>query len=90
MKENALTIQISLSADVLFDFDRADLRPDAETGLHKIAELIDAQARHGVLITGYTDAKDNVGGWRSQSENENGQALSVLTAQLRHLLGCQI
>ena len=33
-------ISIDLPADVLFDFDKADLRPDAAPSLAKAAELI--------------------------------------------------
>lgn len=46
---------ISLSGDVLFDFDRARLRPDAQRGLAELAVLIARTQPHGVRIVGYTD-----------------------------------
>jgi outer membrane protein OmpA-like peptidoglycan-associated protein len=45
------------SADILFDFDRAALRPGAEASLQKIAQFVAARAKHGVLIEGHTDAR---------------------------------
>jgi outer membrane protein OmpA-like peptidoglycan-associated protein len=48
---------VSLSGDVLFDFDKASLRPDALPMLDKVAALIDAQKPPSVSIEGHTDAK---------------------------------
>jgi outer membrane protein OmpA-like peptidoglycan-associated protein len=50
-------IRISLSADVLFDFDSAALRPDATTQLVKVAQVIKGYPRSPVLIEGHTDSK---------------------------------
>ena len=51
------TIRFSLPADILFDFDKASLRPDAQAPLHKAKQLIAAYPRAPVVIIGYTDAK---------------------------------
>jgi len=49
-------IRIELQADVLFDFDKADLRPEAAATLRKVAEVI--RANPGlVTVEGYTDSK---------------------------------
>jgi outer membrane protein OmpA-like peptidoglycan-associated protein len=50
-------IHIELSADVLFDFDRADIRPDAATALRKAALVIRAHPDARVRVEGHTDGK---------------------------------
>lgn len=50
-------IHFSLPADVLFDFDKATLRPDAQAPLHKAQQLIAAYPKAPITIIGYTDAK---------------------------------
>ena len=42
VKESDTEIRIDLAADVLFDFDKADLLPKAEETLQKAADLIKA------------------------------------------------
>lgn len=51
------TIRFSLLADILFDFDKASLRPDAQAPLHKAKQLVAAYPKAPVTIIGYTDAK---------------------------------
>lgn len=48
--------RVELSGDVLFDFDRATLRADANPTLDKLAELI-VRVGRPAHITGYTDSK---------------------------------
>jgi outer membrane protein OmpA-like peptidoglycan-associated protein len=50
-------IRIEMSADVLFDFDRAELKPEAEGSLQKVATVLGAYARAQVTVEGHTDAK---------------------------------
>lgn len=50
-------ISIDLPADVLFDFDKADLRPDAAPSLDKAAELIKSYATAPLTVRGHTDGK---------------------------------
>jgi outer membrane protein OmpA-like peptidoglycan-associated protein len=50
-------IHIELSGDVLFDFDKADLRPDALASLEKVGQVIKSYPKAKVLIEGYTDSK---------------------------------
>ena len=54
--ETSTAIEITLPADVLFDFDKAELRMDALQALRELAEIIRAKARGPVTIQGYTDA----------------------------------
>jgi photosystem I P700 chlorophyll a apoprotein A2 len=55
----AQEIAIELSADVLFDFDKADLRPEAAGELGKVAQVLTAHPGAPVTIEGHTDAKGN-------------------------------
>ena len=50
-------IRIELAADVLFDFDKADLRPEAFPSLEKVAEVLRSHAGSPVTIEGHTDGK---------------------------------
>lgn len=50
-------IRIEMSADVLFDFDKADIKPAAEPALAKVATVLKEHARSAVRIEGHTDAK---------------------------------
>jgi len=50
-------IRIELSADVLFDFDKHDLRPEAIPSLKKVAEVLRSHAGSPVMIEGHTDGK---------------------------------
>lgn len=54
--ETAASVEVTLPADVLFDFDKAEIRPRAESTMHEIAEMVRARARGPVVIKGYTDA----------------------------------
>ncbi len=50
-------ILVELSGDVLFDFDRAHIRADAEESLRKVALVIREKRKGDVLISGHTDSK---------------------------------
>lgn len=52
-------IRIELSADVLFDFDKADLRPEAGPSLEKVAAVLKSYPNATTLIEGHTDSKGN-------------------------------
>lgn len=47
---------ISLPGDVLFDFDKSDIRRDAEPVLARLASLIEKLSQAAVEIEGHTDA----------------------------------
>ncbi len=57
VKETRTEIRIALSADVLFDFDKADIRPDAKSALKQAADIIREKARGMVRVEGHTDSK---------------------------------
>ena len=50
-------ISIDLPADVLFDFDKYELRTDAAPSLDKAAELIQSYPNAPLLVRGHTDSK---------------------------------
>lgn len=59
VKENETEVTIEMAADVLFDFDQAELLPKAEATLQKAADLVRQRAKGGatVRIEGHTDGK---------------------------------
>jgi outer membrane protein OmpA-like peptidoglycan-associated protein len=57
--ETASTIEVTLPADILFDFDKADIRPGAQGALQEVAQLLRERSRGPVVIQGYTDALGN-------------------------------
>jgi outer membrane protein OmpA-like peptidoglycan-associated protein len=57
VRETDLEIRLELAADVLFDFDKADIRPEAERVLERAASFVRERAAGTVRIEGHTDAK---------------------------------
>jgi outer membrane protein OmpA-like peptidoglycan-associated protein len=53
----AREVKIELPADVLFDFDKAEIRPDAAVALGAAAELLRKGVNGAVKIDGHTDSK---------------------------------
>ena len=51
--------RIELPADILFDFDKSDIRPSAADALKRVAALLRERARGTVQIEGHTDSKGN-------------------------------
>jgi outer membrane protein OmpA-like peptidoglycan-associated protein len=50
-------VKVNLSADVLFDFDKADLKPEAEPQLAELATVIKGYPGASVNIEGHSDGK---------------------------------
>jgi outer membrane protein OmpA-like peptidoglycan-associated protein len=50
-------ISIELAADVLFDFDKHTLRPDATASLTKVGEVLKSYGSGPIRIDGHTDGK---------------------------------
>jgi outer membrane protein OmpA-like peptidoglycan-associated protein len=57
VEETKTEIRIKLSGDILFDFDKWNIRPAAEPVLTQVAEVINQYPNAVVLIEGYTDSK---------------------------------
>lgn len=56
-QETNLEVRVALPADVLFDFDKADIRSDAASALAQLATVIRAYPSGRVELEGHTDAK---------------------------------
>jgi outer membrane protein OmpA-like peptidoglycan-associated protein len=65
-------IKIDLSADVLFDFDKSDLKPAAEEKLGSLLTVVNSRPRATVAIEGHTDVR---------GEDAYNQALSQRRAE---------
>jgi outer membrane protein OmpA-like peptidoglycan-associated protein len=50
-------VRIALSADVLFDFDKADLKPEARPALEKVVKVLRSYPKANAAIEGHTDSK---------------------------------
>jgi outer membrane protein OmpA-like peptidoglycan-associated protein len=57
VRETEMEVRIELPADILFDFDKADIRPAAGPALKQAADIIRNGARGTVAIEGHTDGK---------------------------------
>jgi outer membrane protein OmpA-like peptidoglycan-associated protein len=56
VKESATEVRIDLAADVLFDFDKADILPKAQSTLKQAADIVREKAKGTVRLEGHTDA----------------------------------
>lgn len=50
---------VDFNADVLFDFDKAELKPAAQPTLEKLSQVVQEYRKSRVAIHGYTDSKGN-------------------------------
>ncbi len=57
MTETDTEIKIELSGDILFDFDKWDIRKEAEPTLKNVAEVINRYGSSKVIVAGFTDSK---------------------------------
>ncbi len=57
IKETKTEVKIELSGDILFDFDKWNIRPAAEPTLQRVADVIKQYPNSTVLVEGYTDSK---------------------------------
>lgn len=57
MTETKTEIRIELAGDVLFQFDKSDIRAEAEPVLTGVADVLKKHPKAAVMIAGYTDAK---------------------------------
>lgn len=55
--EGTKEVTIELPADVLFDFDKSNIRPDAADALKQAANILRERAKGPVRVEGHTDAK---------------------------------
>lgn len=74
IEETETEIRIALSADVLFDFDSSDIKPEAAAALRQVAALVREHPNQPVRIEGHTDSKGSDAYNKALSED---RALSV-------------
>src|SRR5258708_20099988 len=56
-QQSGRSLSINLSGDVLFDYDKATLKPAAEESLKKVAVVLSQFPESMVTVEGYTDSK---------------------------------
>lgn len=56
-EQSSRSLSMNLSGDVLFDYDKAALKPEAEQALKKVAVVLSQFPESQVTVEGYTDAK---------------------------------
>ena len=60
--------RLTVQNDVLFDFDRAELKPEAEAALKRVAALIRDRHPRAAVVVGHTDAVGSQGYNQTLSE----------------------
>ena len=84
VKENAHEIRIELEADVLFDFDKADIRPSAAQALHQVASLIRTHGTGPVRVEGHTDSRGTAD-YNQRLSERRANSVGLWLAQKEHL-----
>lgn len=56
-QQSGRSLSMNLSGDVLFDYDKVALKPEAEVALKKVAVVLSQFPESQVTVEGYTDAK---------------------------------
>ncbi|PZD70737.1 OmpA family protein [Acaryochloris thomasi RCC1774] len=77
----AQEITVPLPADVLFDFDKAELRSDALPTLQRLADLIRESGDGAIQIEGHTDSKGEEAYNQPLSERRAQAVADWLTSQ---------
>ncbi|MED5606996.1 Outer membrane protein OmpA [Pseudomonas delhiensis] len=67
--------------DVLFDLDRADLKPEASHNIQQLASYLQQNPERKVLVEGYTDSSGSAGYNQSLSERRADSVRMALLAQ---------
>ncbi|WP_244130681.1 OmpA family protein [Burkholderia pyrrocinia] len=57
VREDKATVRVSMLGDILFDFDKASIRPSAEPTLDDILRLAASVPSGAIVIEGHTDSK---------------------------------
>jgi len=56
-QQNGRSLSMNLSGDLLFDYDKATLKPEAEQALKKVAVVLSQFPESHVTVEGFTDSK---------------------------------
>jgi outer membrane protein OmpA-like peptidoglycan-associated protein len=79
VKETDTEVRIELAADVLFDFDKANILPKAEQTLTQVAQVVRERSQGSIRIEGHTDSK----GAAAYNQRLSRQRADSVTAWLR-------
>ena len=74
-------IRINLAADVLFDFDKSDLKPAATTQLGKLLTVVNSRPKASVSIEGHTDVRGEAAYNQALSQRRAESVRAWLVAQ---------
>ncbi|PWS38603.1 OmpA family protein [Falsiroseomonas bella] len=85
VEEGPRTTRLTVNNDVLFDFDKAELRPQAEAALRRVAEIIRQRGPRAVRIVGHTDAIGSDAYNQQLSERRARSVMGWLTAHAEGL-----
>ena len=88
-RQSGSSLSINLSGDVLFDYDRATLRPEAEESLRKVAVVLSQFPESKVTIEGFTDAKGRKG-FNLELSRERAQAVKDWLVKSGNVLAAHI
>lgn len=72
--------RLRVGSDFLFDFDRADVRPEADEALAEVAQRVEA-AQKRVVVEGHTDGKGTDGYNQALSERRAAAVRTALIAR---------
>ena len=75
-QQSGRSLSMNLSGDVLFDYDKAALKPEAEVALKKVAVVLSQFPESKVTVEGYTDAKGSTS-FNNQLSVERAQAVKI-------------
>jgi outer membrane protein OmpA-like peptidoglycan-associated protein len=85
IEEGPRATRLTVNNDVLFDFDKAELRPQAEAALRRVAEIIRQRSPRSVRIVGHTDAIGSDAYNRQLSERRARSVMGWLTSHAEGL-----
>jgi outer membrane protein OmpA-like peptidoglycan-associated protein len=77
----AREIKVQLKSDLLFDFDRADIKKEGEPALEKVAVVLKSYPNSKVLVEGHTDSVGKDGYNKALSEKRASTVAKWLVAK---------
>ncbi|SDI51654.1 Outer membrane protein OmpA [Mesorhizobium muleiense] len=81
VRVDGLDLRVAMPGDVLFAFDRSDIRPEAEPTLTALAQMIAASQPAAIVVEGHTDAKGRDAYNQALSEQRAGAVIDWLVTE---------
>jgi outer membrane protein OmpA-like peptidoglycan-associated protein len=81
VRADGLDLRVTMPGDVLFAFDRSDIRPEAEPTLTALAQMIAASQPAAIVVEGHTDAKGRDAYNQALSEQRAGAVIDWLVTE---------